>query len=82
VKFSPTGNVLAVGYCPPISQVYLYSVDDGKKIGQCKGSPSRILSIDFSRDGNSIMVNNTSYEILFYNTNSGAQITSATTFKG
>jgi WD40 repeat protein len=26
VKFSPNGNILAVGYCPPISQVYLYNV--------------------------------------------------------
>ena len=61
VKFSPSGNVLAVGYCPPISKVYLYDVESSKKIGKCQGSPSRILSIDFSRDGNSIMINNTSY---------------------
>ena len=24
VKFSPDGNILAVGYCPPISKVFLY----------------------------------------------------------
>lgn len=81
VKFSPNGNILAVGYCPPVSQVYLYNVETGAKLGQCKGSPSRILSIDFTKDGNSIMVNNTSYEILFYNSNNGSQITSATSFK-
>ena len=61
VKFSPNGSVLAVGYCPPVSEVFLYNVENGSKIGQCKGSPSRILSIDFSRDGSSIMINNTSY---------------------
>ena len=82
VKFSPTSNVLAVGYCPPISKVYLYDVDSLKKIGQCKGSPSRILSVDFTRDGSAIMINNTSYEILFYNTSNGSQLTSATSFKG
>ena len=82
VKFSPSGNVLAVGYCPPISKVYLYEVDTCKKMGQCKGSPSRITSIDFSRDGSSIMINNTSYEILFYNSSNGSQMTSATSFKG
>lgn len=81
VKFSPAGNILAVGYCPPISKVYLYEVDSSKKIGQCQGSPSRITSIDFSRDGNSIMINNTSYEILFYNANNGSQLTSTTPFK-
>lgn len=26
VKFSPDGNTLAVGYCPPVSKVYLYNV--------------------------------------------------------
>lgn len=26
VKFSPEGNLLAVGYCPPISRVYLYDL--------------------------------------------------------
>lgn len=26
VKFSPNGNTLAVGYCPPKSLVYLYNV--------------------------------------------------------
>jgi microtubule-associated protein-like 6 len=81
VKFSPNGNVIGVGYCPPVSQVYLYNVDTLSKIGICKGSPSRILSIDFTRDGNSIIINNTSYEILFYNANNGTQITTATSFK-
>lgn len=81
VKFSPNGNLIAVGYCPPVSQVYIYNVDSASKVGQCKGSPSRIVSIDFTRDGNSIMVNNTSYEILFFNANNGSQIPTATTFK-
>ena len=82
VRFSPAGNIIAVGYCPPISKVYLYDYDSLKKIGQCKGSPSRILSIDYSRDGSAIMINNTSYEILFYSTNNGSQVGSASSFKG
>lgn len=81
VKFSPDGSILAVAYCPPISKVYLYD-EKGNRIGQCKGSPSRILSIDFSRDSSAIMINNTSYEILFYNAQNGSQIGSATSFRG
>jgi len=35
VKFSPDGSQLAVGYCPPISRVYLYdlNVEKIKKLG-------------------------------------------------
>jgi len=35
VKFSPEGTLLAVGYCPPISRVYLYDLktEKAKKIG-------------------------------------------------
>lgn len=35
VKFSPEGTLLAVGYCPPISRVYLYDlkVEKVKKVG-------------------------------------------------
>jgi hypothetical protein len=33
VKFSPDGNILAVGYAPPISRVYLYDINSMNKIG-------------------------------------------------
>ena len=80
VKYSPDCSILAVGYCPPISKVYLYSTENNKKIGECKNCISRITCIDFTTDGDSLMLNNTSYEILFFKSN-GSQITSAKTFK-
>ena len=52
LKFSPDGSKIAVGYCPPYSTVYIYDVNNlSAKPKVCKGSPSRINSIDFSRSG-------------------------------
>ena len=66
VKFSPDGTMLAIAYCPPISQVYLYDVsgEKVKKLGDCKGSSTRIVSIDFSMSGDNLL--STSIEPLFY----------------
>jgi len=62
VKFSPNGKKLAVAYAPPHSQVFIYDFSDSSpKPKVCSGSPSRIVSIDFSRSGDAILVNNTSY---------------------
>ncbi len=83
VKFSPDGNKLAVAYAPPYSFVYVYDVNNwGTAPKKCVGSPSRINSIDFARNSSSILVNNTSYEILFYDAGTGLQKKSATEFKG
>jgi WD40 repeat protein len=82
VKFSPDGNKLAVAYAPPYSCIYIYDVDKlDVAPKKCSGSPSRINSIDFSRKGDSFLINNTSYEILFYESSSGQQKKSATEFK-
>lgn len=56
VKFSPTGEILAIGYSPPVNEIYLYSVG-GKpeKIGTCRGSNSQIVSIDFSKGGDYLL---------------------------
>lgn len=79
VKFSPDGNKLAVAYAPPFSCIYIYDVNNlDAAPKKCIGSSSRINSIDFSRNGNAILINNTSYEILFYDSNSGQQKKSAT----
>jgi len=51
VKFSPDGSVLAIGYAPPVSKVYLYDLQSMKKIGECKGASTRVVSVDFSRGG-------------------------------
>lgn len=82
VKFSPDGSILAVGYCPPISRVYLYDIKSDKirKIGECKGASCRIGSIDFSLGGESLLA--TSIEPLFYKTANGTQITAVSSLKG
>lgn len=81
VRFSPTGNQLAVGYCPPVSKVYLYDMANLKAFKVCRGSPSRIHQLDYSEGATEIMVNNTSYEVLFYNAVSGEQIKSGSRLK-
>jgi microtubule-associated protein-like 1/2 len=81
VKFSPSGELLAIAYCPPISKIYIYQTSNRKKIGECRGSPSRITCIDFSMAGDFLIANNTSYEILFYNAQNGNQVTRATQFQ-
>lgn len=57
LKFSPDGSQLAVGYCPPVSKIYLYDVvvDKTKKLGECKGASTRIVSVDFSVGGDLIL---------------------------
>ena len=82
IKFSQDGNKVAVGYCPPYSKVYVWDFNNlSAKPKVCKNTTSRVNSIDFSRSGQEIMLNNTSYEILFYDSGNGSQITSATKFK-
>lgn len=53
VKFSPDGAILAIGYAPPVSKVYLYDIreEKPKKIGECKGASTRVVSVDFARSG-------------------------------
>jgi WD40 repeat protein len=52
LKFSPDGSKVAIGYSPPHSVVYLYDYTNlSSKPKVCKGCPSRINSIDFSRSG-------------------------------
>jgi microtubule-associated protein-like 6 len=79
IKFSPDGSKLTVAYAPPYSCIYIYDMTNlSSNPKLCSGSPSRINSIDFSRNGSSILINNTSYEILFYDSSSGVQKKSAT----
>ena len=79
VKFSPDGSKIALAYAPPFSCIYIYDVNNlDAPPKKCTGSPSRINSIDFTRKGDAILINNTSYEILFYDSLTGQQKKSAT----
>lgn len=81
LKFSPSGDQLAVSYCPPVSKIYMYSTANWKKTAECRGSPSRIIHIDYSSPADFILTNNTSYEILLFNTKNGALNGNASYFK-
>jgi WD40 repeat protein/Ca2+-binding EF-hand superfamily protein len=77
VRFSPDSSQLAIGSHD--SKIYLlnsknkFSVKNAKI---CKGHHSAITHLDFTLDGKSIMSNCSSYEILFFATDSGKQLTS------
>jgi len=76
VKFSPNGEVLAAGLAPPTDEVIIYSVKKNfASMARLKGSPSRIIHLDFSEDSRVIQLNNSSYEILYYDSSNGAQST-------
>lgn len=76
VKFSPNGEILAAGIAPPTDEVLLYNVKKSYSImARLKGSPSRIIHIDYSEDSKVIQFNNTSYEILWFDSDTGKQLT-------
>jgi WD40 repeat protein len=82
VKFSPDGSKLAVAYAPPNSSIYVYDLSESDPKPKLLGdSPSRVNSIDFTTSGLSIMANNTSYQIDFYDVNPSKKRPPASSFK-
>lgn len=76
VRYSPDGSKLAIGSHD--ARIYIYNAARGypnepNKI--CKGHHSTITHLDFSKDGRVLMSNCTSYEILFWDTESCKQDT-------
>jgi len=70
MKFSPDDSILAVGAHD--SMVFTYDV--ANKFApkhKMRGNSSTITHIDFSLNGEYIMTNSLSYEILFYSTQTG-----------
>jgi len=73
IKFSADGTKLAVAYAPPYTKIYVWDLtqaDSKTNPKALSGSSSRINSIDFTRNGQGIMINNTSYEVLCYDISS------------
>ena len=80
IKFSPDGSKLAVGSHDNF--IDIYNASDFKQIAVCKGHSSFITHFDWSMDGNYLHSNCGAYELLFWDGNSGRQLTSgATQFK-
>lgn len=85
VKFSPTGETLAVGshdHC-----IYIYRLErkanawSVRKTGVFNKHQSYITHLDFSADGEFLQSNCGAYELLFSRADSGKHITSASSVK-
>jgi len=76
LKFSPDGDVLAVGCRDNL--IHLLSVHNGyKRAAVCRGHSSYIKNIDFSADGRVIQATDAVREILFWEVSTGKQIANA-----
>ena len=70
IKFSPNDAICAVGAHD--SMIFTYDVKQNfKPLKKMRGHPSTISHFDFSLDGNVLMSNCTSYNILFFDVNAG-----------
>jgi len=78
LKFSPDGSVIAAGSHDNAIYI-LQAVDLKQKIRPLKKHSSYITHLDFSLDGNNLHSNCGAYELLFWDINTGKQITSGAT---
>jgi len=66
VKYSPDGNLLAVG--SEDTNIYLYSVDRGySRTGVCRGNLGPVIHLDFSTNSRFLQSNDTDHNIMFWN---------------
>lgn len=81
IKFNPQTSLLAVGSHDKM--IFIYDVAANFKIKRkCRGHHSTITHFDFSCDGSILKSNCTSYEILFFDCNTGKNLPSgASSFK-
>jgi WD40 repeat protein len=78
LKFSPDGKYLAVGSHD--NKLYVFTMPDCKLFNKKFGmSSSFITHLDWSLDSQHIRTNDGSYELLYYNVESGTQIKSGAT---
>merc|ERR1711973_828830 len=77
LKFSPNGEYLAVGCHDMKIHVYkfTYKYEDNSKISECKGHSSYIKFLDWSTDSKHIRSNSGDHELLFWEADSGDQMT-------
>ena len=76
LKFSPDGDVLAVGCRDNL--IHLLSVHNSyKRAAVCRGHSSYIRSIDFSADGRVLQATDAVRELLFWEVSTGKQVANA-----
>ncbi|CAD8171847.1 unnamed protein product [Paramecium pentaurelia] len=67
LKFSPDTEQLAVGHDAPSCDVIIYSIKNHfKKTNVLRGSPARVISIDFSSTCRVLQINDWSQQVLYY----------------
>lgn len=69
IKFSPNQKYLALA-CSD-TKIYVYSMPKLERQCVLQGSTASVTHLDWSLDSKSLHTNDTSYEILFYNVESG-----------
>lgn len=80
VKYSPDGEKLAVGSHD--NAVYIYTVGDGyKPFKKLNKHTSFITALDWSEDSNFLHTQCGAYDLLYWDVNSGTQITDADALK-
>jgi len=77
LKFNPAGNILAVGSHD--NAIYLFTVPNFQKKYTMRKHSSFITHLDWSEDGNYLHSNCGAYELLFWDANTGKQITGGAT---
>ncbi|KAK2575040.1 hypothetical protein KPH14_008783 [Odynerus spinipes] len=69
VRFSPSGNLLALGSRD--NYIYIYQVNEDatkySRVGRCMGHSSFITHLDWSVDGQYLRSNSGDYELLYWN---------------
>ncbi|CAG0886575.1 unnamed protein product [Darwinula stevensoni] len=83
VRFSPSGNILALGSRD--NNIYIYEVSEDftkfDRVGRCSGHSSFITHLDWSADGAHLQSTSGDYEILFWNATTCRQITQPSTLR-
>ena len=80
IKFSADNSLVAIGAHD--SKIYVYKWSSNGKMDLSStmvGHHSTITHLDFSRDGNYLHSNSRDYELLFWDTSTGKQLTSGAT---
>ena len=86
VKYSPDGNLLAVGGIDKdtdgFMHIFIYDCKNKyKTIKKLKGHQARITHIDWSEDNEYIQSNSAAYELLYHSIDNGQQITNISSLR-
>ena len=73
IKFSPNQKYLAVSTHAPDSKTFVYALPKLERKSVLSASTSSVLHLDWSLDSEKIHTNDASYEILYYNVETGTQ---------